>query len=124
MLEPLGAPSYYEKRPVWSLDILFKNKMLVMLAAMMGGTLLLTKMMANMDPEEMKKMQQVRALRSKTFQLCFAQTRGLLEYYYAMSRWFYTFTWLPTYSALALQEMQSMPTLTSMLSGNTNNQAR
>ena len=73
VLEPLGAPSYYEKRPVWSLDILFKNKMLVMLAVMMGGTLLLSKMMANMDPEEMKKMQQVRALCSRSGQLCFTQ---------------------------------------------------
>lgn len=72
VLEPLGAPSYYDKRPVWSLDILYKNKMLVMLAVMMGGTLLLSKMMANMDPEEMKKMQQVHILVQEAASLYFA----------------------------------------------------
>lgn len=58
VLEPLRVESYYEKREPLSLMGLLKSPMGLMVGFMGIAVFLLPKLMENIDPEEMKRMQE------------------------------------------------------------------
>ncbi|MCO5602218.1 hypothetical protein L7F22_056346 [Adiantum nelumboides] len=58
VLEPLREETYFEKREPFSLMGLLKSPMGLMVGFMAVAAILLPKLMENIDPEEMKKMQE------------------------------------------------------------------
>ncbi|MCO5580676.1 hypothetical protein L7F22_034546 [Adiantum nelumboides] len=58
VLEPLREETYFEKREPFSLMGLLKSPMGLMVGFMAVAAFLLPKLMENIDPEEMKKMQE------------------------------------------------------------------
>lgn len=64
-LKPLLAkPEFFEKRQGFQWSSIFMNPMMIMMAVTGVIMFVLPKMMANMDPEEMKKMQEMQATQS------------------------------------------------------------
>ncbi|KAI5056732.1 hypothetical protein GOP47_0028550 [Adiantum capillus-veneris] len=58
VLEPLREETYFEKREPFSLMGLLKSPMGLMVAFMAVAVFLLPKLMGNIDPEEMRRMQE------------------------------------------------------------------
>lgn len=58
VLEPYKEAEYFEPRQEFSIASLFKNPMYLMMAVSIVMMFLLPKMMENMDPEELKQMQE------------------------------------------------------------------
>mmetsp|Transcript_19891 Transcript_19891/g.32719 ORF Transcript_19891/g.32719 Transcript_19891/m.32719 type:complete len:202 (-) Transcript_19891:2205-2810(-) len=57
-IQPYAKPVYFEPRKQMNLASMFMNPMGLMMLFMLFTVVILPKMMANMDPEEMKKMQE------------------------------------------------------------------
>ena len=57
VLHPLGLVDYFEKRQQMSIMSIFANPMMLMMMVTLGLGMLMPKLMENLDPEELKKMQ-------------------------------------------------------------------
>ena len=59
-LEPLVAkPTFFEKREGFQWSSMFANPMMIMMVVTVGIMFVMPKMMANMDPEALKEMQEM-----------------------------------------------------------------
>jgi hypothetical protein len=58
LLKPLGMIDYFEKRQQMSVMSFFANPMMLMMLFTLGMGFLMPKMMENLDPEELKQMQE------------------------------------------------------------------
>lgn len=65
ILKPIGMVDYFEKRQQMSVTSLFANPMMLMMVVTLGLGMLMPKMMENMDPEELKQMQEQMAQQQK-----------------------------------------------------------
>ena len=65
LLKPLGLIDYFEKRQQMSASSLFANPMMLMMFFTLGLGVLMPKLMENMDPEELKQMQEQMAQQQK-----------------------------------------------------------
>ena len=57
VLKPIQLIDYFEKRQQMSLSSLVANPMMLMMLFMLGIGMIMPKLMENMDPEELKQMQ-------------------------------------------------------------------
>ena len=57
-IQPNGQRGYFEQRPQVGLGYILRNPMMLMMLFSVGMMYLMPKMMENMDPEELKKMQE------------------------------------------------------------------
>jgi hypothetical protein len=64
-LKPVGLIDYFEKRQQMSVMSLFANPMMLMMLVTLGLGFIMPKLMENMDPEELKQMQEQMAQQQK-----------------------------------------------------------
>ena len=65
LLKPLGVVDYFEKRQQMSIMSFFMNPMMIMMVFTLGVGMLMPKLMENLDPEELKQMQEQMAQQQK-----------------------------------------------------------
>lgn len=65
VLKPAGMVDYFEKRQQMTIMSLFANPMMLMMVVTLGLGMVMPKLMENMDPEELKQMQQQMAQQQK-----------------------------------------------------------
>jgi len=65
VLKPIGMVDYFEKRQQMTVSSLFANPMMLMMVVTLGLGMLMPKLMENMDPEELKQMQEQMAQQQK-----------------------------------------------------------